>query len=109
MSISGELARNCVPAIALARSNRSTCSPIHRSVPQTSSTYAPLWQRDGVIERQFQARPATLGRPLLARMVNENAPHRLRGDREKMVPILPLRAITAGEAQVRLVDERRAL
>ena len=42
---------------------------------------------------------------MLARVVDQDAPHHLRGDAEEVRATLPGDAILAGEPEVRLVDQ----
>ena len=46
---------------------------------------------------------------MAARIVDQNLPHELRGDGEKMSTILPLWQVLLGQAYVRFMNQRGAL
>jgi hypothetical protein len=68
-----------------------------------------LGRADSVIEQNFQVGSRTFRRQVLARMIDQDPPHHLRGDREKVRPILPGDAVLSHQAHVRLMHERRRL
>jgi hypothetical protein len=43
------------------------------------------------------------------RVINQNVPHHLRGDGEKVVPVLPLDLLLPRQTKISFVDQRRSL
>src|SRR5689334_13181510 len=67
----------------------------------------PQFQR--IVESQTLGVATALGAVSGARMVHEDLPHEVGRNTEKMRTVLPWSAFGADEAEIRLVDERRAL
>jgi len=67
------------------------------------------WRRNGVVqlERQFTFSPFLP--QLSARVIDEDTPHQLRGNREEMPTILPVDLALAEQLHVGFVDDHRGL
>ena len=63
----------------------------------------------GFVERNLQRPAATFGVMMAARVVNQDAPHQLRRDAEKMSAVLPLHVLLIYQPQVGFIDQRRGL
>jgi hypothetical protein len=62
-----------------------------------------------IVERDAQPGAWSLGRLALARMIDQDAPHHVRGDAEEVGAVLPGNPVLTCEAHIGLVDERRRL
>ena len=62
-----------------------------------------------VIVECYGVQPVATRRVRTACMIDENAPHDIRSNAEKVRPIFPRHSLLAEEAQVGLVDERSGL
>jgi hypothetical protein len=60
---------------------------------------------DPIIEDYLQTRAGSLRGLMGARMIDQDAPHDLRGYPEEMRPILPRHPLLPDEAQIRLVHQ----
>jgi hypothetical protein len=67
---------------------------------------ALLGRIHGLVERDAHRGIAPLRRPARARVVDQDAPHETRRDREKMRAVLPLDAGLPCDPQIRFVHER---
>ena len=64
---------------------------------------------DRGVQRQRRQRPAAFQPMRRSRVIDQNAAHQLRGDPEKVRPILPLHVPLVDQLEVGLVHERGAL
>jgi hypothetical protein len=62
-----------------------------------------------IVERDPQPSAGSLRRLVLARVIDQDAPHHLRGDAEEVGSVLPGNAVLSNEAQVGFMDESRRL
>jgi hypothetical protein len=68
-----------------------------------------LGRRKALDERDPSHCASTFGSFPPPRVVDEDPPHQLRGDREEMRPVLPLHVTLIDQLQIRLVHKRRGL
>src|SRR6267142_2383984 len=61
------------------------------------------------VERDVDGSGPALGRAMLADQFHQQPPHRSPGDREEMVPVLPVHLVRVGEPHECLVDQRGRL
>jgi hypothetical protein len=80
-----------------------------RLVQLDAFTIAWLSGADPIVQDQLHGGAGTLGRLMLARVIDQDAAHHLRGQREKVRAVLPGNPVLPHQPQVRLVDQRRGL
>ena len=66
-------------------------------------------QEDHFVKRQFCLPTATLGTQLPPRVIDQNAPHEVRGDSEEMRSVLPVGISLSHEFYVGLMHESSRL
>src|SRR5215207_6612199 len=82
----------------------------HERLVQRDQLGRTLLADDGHLrERHLHGPAAALGAVTVARVVEQDASHDLRGDGEEVRAVLPVHALLVDEPEVRLVDERRRL
>ena len=99
-------ARRAAPCADRCAASRASAS----SSASTSTSSARRRRRDVASPRvTCVPRAAALERAARARVIDEHAPHHLRGDGEELRAALPARVVLAVEPQPRLVHERGGL
>ena len=68
-----------------------------------------LRRRNLIVEIDAPSCSGALGCPVFTSVVNENAPHHLRGHRVEVPAVLPGDAVATSESQKRFVNQRRGL
>jgi hypothetical protein len=80
--------------------------PLQRRVKRQDVHVHGIGFRLAVLERHPHV-SASFERAMRPRMIDQEPPHGVRGNREEVRPILPFDLTLVNELQVRLVDQRR--
>ena len=83
--------------------------PVQRLVDGEDVDLVRRAESEGIVERHLLQAASALGGRALARVVDEDASHQLRGDAEKMRAVLPAYVTLIDQLHERFVDERGRL